>query len=573
MNEKIENMLNMALELSPEELNKSQELVIGFDAETDFWDLIIRYSSLEKVRQIPEITVRELSGGYAIINLPRSQINNLANLEEVIYIEKPKSLELAFENGRQVSCINQVQVDLPGQLNLYGEGVIVGIVDSGIDYTDRAFLDASGRTRILRLWDQVLDRVFTNEEIDNALQSDSPFSLVPSTDITGHGTNVAKIATGNFAQDLNENRGIATKSQLVVVRMSTGERNSFPRTTQLMEAVDYIIKVANEFRKPCVINISFGNTYGSHDGTSLLSTYLDSVIEDNVTAICIGSGNEGDSAGHMGGNINDVTEIELEVGQFQRSFSVQIWKDYVDTWAVEIIAPSGETTGVLVENSFVVKNDLNETTVATLFGSPKPYSRFQEIYVEMIPLDRYVNSGIWTIRLIPENIVFGQFDMWLPSANALDVNTRFLNPNVETTLTVPSATNKAITVGAYDGRTGVVASFSGRGFTRQNNQVKPDIVAPGVNIRIPNGDVVSGTSFATPFVTGSVALMMEWGIVDGNDRFLYGEKVKAYLIRGARKLPQIEQWPNPQAGWGALCLEKSLPPAEDIKKLERRTKT
>lgn len=559
MNEKIENMLNMALELSPEELNKSQELAVGFDAETDFWDLIIRYTSLDRVRVIPGITISELSGGYAIVNIPRSQIENLANLDEVIYIEKPKSLELAFENGKQVSCINQVQVDLPEQLNLYGEGVIVGIVDSGIDYTDRAFLDVNGNTRILRLWDQVLDMVFTNEEIDIALKSGNPQEFVPSTDITGHGTNVAKIAVGNFAEDLNDNRGIATKGKLVVVRMSTGERNSFPRTTQLMEAVDYIIKVANEFGMPCVINISFGNTYGSHDGTSLLSTYLDSVIDDNVTAICIGSGNEGDSAGHVGGNINEVTEIELEVGSFQNSFSVQIWKDFVDTWSVEIVAPSGETTGVLIENAVVAKNDLNETTVAVLFGSPKPYSRFQEIYVQLIPRDRYVNSGIWTIRLIPENIVFGRFDMWLPSSNALDVNTRFLNPTVETTLTVPSATSKAITVGAYDGRTGAVASFSGRGFTRQNNQVKPDIVAPGVNIRIPDGDVVSGTSFATPFVTGSIALMMEWGIVDGNDRFLYGEKVKAYLIRGARRLPQFEQWPNPQAGWGALCLRNSLP--------------
>ncbi len=583
MNEKIENMLNMALDLSPEELNKSQELAVGFDAETDFWDLIIRYTRLDRVREIPGITVRELSGGYAIVNLQRNYIEKLANLEEVIYIEKPKSLEFAFDNGKQISCINQVQVDLPGQLNLYGEGVIVGIVDSGIDYTDKAFLDSQGGTRILRLWDQVLDRVFTKDEIDIALESDNPRELIPSIDITGHGTNVAKIAAGNFAPNLSENRGIATKSQLVVVKMATGETNSFPRTTQLMEAVDYVMKVANEYNMPCVINISFGNTYGSHDGTSLLSTYLNSVIDDNVTAICIGSGNEGDSAGHIGGKINNVvgsgpidrninegnigsqlernniTEIELQVGNFQNSFSIQIWKDYVDIWSIEIVAPSGETTGVLVENNTVTKSNIDETTIAVLFGSPKPYSRFQEIYVQLIPNDRFVASGIWIIRLIPENIVFGQFDLWLPSSNALDINTRFLNSTVDTTLTVPSATNKAITVGAYDGRTSTVASFSGRGFTRQNNQVKPDIVAPGVNIQIPDGDIVSGTSFATPFVAGSVALMMEWGIVNGNDRFLYGEKVKAYLIRGARRFPQIEQWPSPQAGWGALCLRDSFP--------------
>lgn len=566
MNEKIDNQLNMALQLTPEELNKSQELSVGFDTETDSWDLIIRYTDLEEVKKIPGIDIKELTADYAIVTVPSNQIDNLANIKEVIYIEKPKSLELSFENGKNRSCINEVQIernlldiDISNPYGLFGQGVIIGIVDSGIDYLDSVFVDEQGSTRILRLWDQVIDRVYTDEDINNALENENPLSVVPSEDISGHGTNVAKIAAGNFSVDKSRNNGIATQSKLVVVKMTSSDNRGFPRTTQLMEGVDFIVKTANELRMPFVINISFGNTYGSHDGTSLISTYLDSVINDNVTVICIGSGNEGNSAGHVRNNIKDINEVELQVGKFQLSFSVQLWKDYVDKFAIEIVAPSGESTSIIMEGNQVNKFTLQQTRVAVLFGGPKPYSPFQEIYIQFIPINRYVNEGIWLFRLIPENTVYGNYDMWLPASNAISKDTFFLKPDVNTTLTVPSATNKAITVGAYNSRNDVVADFSGRGFTRENNQVKPDIVAPGVDVRIPGGDMVSGTSFSTPFVTGSVALMMEWGIVRGNDRFLYGEKVKAYLIRGARQLPQIKQWPNPEVGWGALCLEESIP--------------
>lgn len=183
--------------------------------------------------------------------------------------------------------------------------------------------------------------------------------------------------------------------------------------------------------------------------------------------------------------------------------------------------------------------------------------------MDFIPVNQYVNDGIWTIRITPERIVSGRYDLWLPNSSSLNENTRFLTPDPFTTLTIPGATLKAVTVGAYDSNTGKIATFSGRGFTRENNQVKPDIVAPGVNISsaaVGGGmAVMSGTSMATPFVTGAVALMMEWGIVRGHDPFLYGEKVKAYLIRGARHLQQFDEWPNPEAGWGALCLRDSLP--------------
>ena len=174
-----------------------------------------------------------------------------------------------------------------------------------------------------------------------------------------------------------------------------------------------------------------------------------------------------------------------------------------------------------------------------------------------------MEEGIWSFYLSPVSLISGRYDFWLPSAGILNTSTRFLRPTPDTTLTIPSTASKVITIGAYNSRYHSYADFSGRGFTRLTNQIKPDLAAPGVNIMAPaaNGGYqsVTGTSFATPVASGAAALLMQWGIVNGNDPFLYGEKVKAYLRRGAKKLPGISEYPNPMVGYGALCVRDSLP--------------
>ncbi len=560
MNEKIENQLNLALELPEAEREKSESLMEGINGTQ--WELIVRFESLDEAREIPGIQIKELQNGYAIIRVAEEWIETLASLPGIIYIEKPKSLEFSVVTGKRASCIDEVQVE--GTLGLTGEGVLVGVIDSGIDYTHPAFRNPDGTTRIVKLWDQVTDRIYDKDEINKALESSEPFQIVPSRDVTGHGTHVAGIAAGNFAENPEDNLGIATRSALLIVKMATASDNSFPRTSRLMEGIDFVVQEARRMQMPLSLNISFGNSYGSHDGNSLLDTYLDSVINDNRISVQIGTGNEGDSIGHAGGVVEEgiPTAVEFQVSDFQRGFNIQLWKDFSDVFVVQVIAPSGERTDFLQEGERVRKFQIDQTNVAVLYGMPVPYSKYQEIYMEFIPEGMYVTPGIWTIQIFPERIRVGNYDLWLPGTRAVNENTGFLMPEPLTTLTVPSTSLKVISVGAYDVRNDTVAAFSGRGFLRETNQVKPDLVAPGVEIvsaAVGGGLTrMTGTSMATPFVTGSAALMMEWGIVRGNDLFMYGEKVKAYLIRGARRLPGTTMVPNPISGWGALCLRNSL---------------
>lgn len=284
--------------------------------------------------------------------------------------------------------------------------------------------------------------------------------------------------------------------------------------------------------------------------------------------ICVGSGNEGNTAGHTSGKMREEeeTEIQLAVQSREPGLNVQIWKSYVDEAAVSIISPSGEIAGPFRETSGAQRFLVGQTELLVYYGEPKPYSARQEIYISFLPMNSYVDSGVWKIRLTPGRIVEGGWQMWLPSQSALNVGTAFLEPDSSVTLTIPSAAARVITAGAYDGLTFSYADFSGRGADRMyegSGVPKPDLAAPGVRVQAPAAGggygAFTGTSFAAPFVTGSAALLMEWGIVQGNDPYLYGEKVKAYLRRGARQLPGYSEWPNPQLGYGILCVRDSLP--------------
>ena len=583
-NPKRENLLNLALDATPEEREKSLELNVGYAPLERTWDVIVKYSGslADLAAEYPEMKIVELSNEYAIVTLPQSLMEALTNRIEIEYIEKPKRLFFSVDQGIRASCITPLY---GADFGLSGKNCLVCILDSGIDYLHPDFINPDGTTRIAYLWDQTLRPTreedappegfltgveFDSERINLALRQTTvqeARAVCPSVDTSGHGTHVAGIAAGNGRASNGRYRGVAYEATLIVVKLGTPRPDSFPRTTELMQAVDYAVHKAWQMKLPAAINISIGNNYGSHDGTSLLETYLSDISNYWKSVIVTGTGNEGAARGHTSGTLTlpvpSVVQEELLVADYETTLNLQIWKSYADSIGISIVHPNGREIGVIRERQGVQRFTLENTELLVYFGEPSPYSPYQEIYVDFLPVHDYLDSGIWKIKLTGERIAYGIYNMWLPSAAVLNSETGFLNPTEDITLTIPSTAEKLIAVGAYDSYYDQYASFSGRGYTRQTNQIKPDIAAPGVDITstAPGGGYVSqsGTSMAAPFVTGSAALLMEWGIVNGNDPYLYGEKVKAYLIRGARRLRGYNEWPNRQLGWGVLCLADSLP--------------
>lgn len=565
--QKIENQLNLALEATEEERKKSLVLETGYDPEEKTWELIVKYSgNLDTI--VPDaIRVTRLINEYAILVVPESLIESLAQRPEIEYIEKPKRLFFARAEGKRASCMTPVQRP---PLSLSGRGILVAVLDSGVDYRHEEFRNPDGSSRILAYWDQsvpgnppegyYIGSEFTKEQIDAALAGgeDKPAAqsgegLSASQDVSGHGTGVLAIAAGNG--------GVAYESGILAVKLGVPREDGFPRTTELMQGLDYVIRKAREYLMPVAVNISFGNTYGSHTGSSLLETYMDDVSALWKSVICVGSGNEGAGGGHTSGRLqNGMQEnVEFTVGPYELVMNLQIWKNYEDVFDIYLMHPNGISAGPFYEETPVQRYRMGNTEVLVYFGAPSPYSVNQEIYLDFIPQNEYVDSGIWRIRLVSRQITEGTYQMWMPGSSVVGADTRFLNPVETNTLTIPSTARKVITVGAYRASADAYADFSGRGETER----KPSLVAPGTNILTasPGGGYVrqTGTSFATPFVTGAAALLMQYGITDGNDPYLYGEKVRAYLQRGAQPLPAFQEYPNATVGWGKLCVEKSIP--------------
>lgn len=561
--QKLENLLNISLQATKEEREKSEELGIGYDPEQNTWELIVRYTgSLDGLRtRYPQIRIRELLNQYAVLIVPETLVDAVSQETVIEYVEKPKQLYFELQAGKAASCINAVQQGMNNPFGLFGKGTIVAVIDTGIRAESMEFRNADGSTRILNIWDQTTGTEYDRSRIDEALQNETKDTAgIPGADVLGHGTQVAAIACGSS--------GVAAQADILVVKLGLAAKNGFPRTTQLMEALDYVVRKAIDYGKPLAVNISFGNNYGDHTGSSLLENFINDIADSWKCSICIGSGNEGLGAVHTGGTLTEDTEetVELAVSSYETGLSIQIWKDYWDDIAVEIIAPSGRNLGRIQENSRVSRIRYEDMELLTYFGEPSPFRIRQEIYIDMIPQTVYIQSGLWKFRLIPRSIRNGRYDMWLPAQGALNFGTGFTSPDSASTFTIPSAAAKAVTVGAYDAGTGSAAPFSGRGYIVEiggSLMVKPELAAPGVNVLVPSVSGmarVSGTSYATPFVTGSAALLMEWGIVRGNDAFLYGEKLKAYLIKGAEPLAGAAV-PDTQTGWGRLCLKNSLPQA------------
>ena len=558
---KLSTELNLALNTNETERIKALDLNVGYDSFIGEWELIIKHTgSLEELSNSLGFSYVELLNGYAIVYIDEEKIYDLATANEILYIDKPKKL-VAEENriisGTSQSCMSFLFTE---ESTLSGVGVLVAIIDSGIDYTHPVFMGKNGNSRIYEIWDQTVDgnppidyyrgTVYTSMDIDKSLKEGMPLETY---DASGHGTAVASVVAN-----------LAPGAQLLIVKLANLGSDNFPTTSSLIMGIDYAVRTAMQLNMPLAINLSYGNNYGAHNGNSILEDYINSVAGIYKLSIAVGTGNDGISKRHSQvylGNTS-LSQVDFNVGEFETGINLQIWKSYSDNIDVVLITPSGDEIGPFSQFQNIATYNLTNMIIKVIYSFPNPINTLQEIYISIIPKEQYIEEGNWRLYIRPRSISSGRVDIWLPVAGSTSSELEFLNPSEFTTLTIPSTATRAISVGAYNQRTLAYAPFSGRGYT-VSGDIKPDIVAPGVDVEVAISGggygLASGTSFSTPFVSAAIAILMEYGIVLDNDPFLFGEKIKSYLIKGARKLPGYDIWPNEKLGWGALCLFDSFP--------------
>ncbi|EQG45286.1 subtilisin-like serine germination related protease [Clostridioides difficile] len=496
------------------------------------------------------VSVEILNSSYAIITSSNEEdVNILLTYPEIEFIEKPFILQTQDVQSFSSTGITGFK----NRTGLTGKGTIIGIIDSGIDYTLPVFRDSDGRSKILYYWDQSIQgnppegfregTLYTNEDINNAIDGSM---YIPISTTSLHGTHVAGICAT-----------IASDARIIVVRVGNIQTDIFSRSTEFMRAIKFILDRALELRMPVTLNISYGSNEGSHRGTSLFEQYIDDMCLFWKNNIVVAAGNNADKGGHKRIRLqNNITEeVEFIVGEGERILNINIWPDFVDDFSVHLVNPSNNQTQAISLTSGEIRNTLGETRITGYFYPIAPYSLTRRVTLQLSS-NTQITPGLWKIVFEPIDIVTGNVNIYLPTSEGLNRNTRFLIPTQELTVTVPGTASRVITVGSFNSRTDIVSIFSGEGDT-QLGVFKPDLLAPGEDIVsfLPGGTsgALTGTSMATPHVTGVCSLFMEWGIVNGNDLFLYSQKLRALLLKGARRLSN-QSYPNNSSGFGFLNL-------------------
>ena len=514
------------------------------------YEVIVKYNGdILRLEQELNVDVEILNDNFAIITSNDPNLfEELLNYTEVEYVERPFILETQDEQSFSASGITSFK----NRTDLTGRGTLIGLIDSGIDYTLPVFKDNNGNSKILYYWDQSTGNnppegfkegsLYTNSDINEALNGvrDIPIPITAT-----HGTHVGSIC----AQ-------IANNAQFIVVRVGSRQTDVYSRSTEFMRAIKFILDRALELAKPIAINISYGTNEGSHKGLSLFEQYIDDMCLYWKNNIVVAAGNNGNKGGHKRIDLSDSSNeqiVEFVVGQGETILNINIWPNFADKFLITVINPSNEESQSLSIENNKISNNLRGTNITGYFYEIQPYSIQRRITIRLSS-NNQITPGIWKIVFSQINIVDGIVDLYLPTSEGLSPDTRFLAPSGLLTVTVPGTANRVITVGSYNSRTDVVSGFSGRGDISQGIY-KPDLLAPGENIisYLVGGTTgaLTGTSMATPHVTGCCALLMEWGIVQGNDLYLYSQKLKSLLLQNARR-NRNSIYPSNTNGYGFL---------------------
>lgn len=503
------------------------------------------------------------------------------SLENFRYNSIPNCYELMDLQAMDDAGISVVQT-YP-TLRLLGSGIMIGILDTGIDYRNPLFQNIDGSTRIAGIWDQTIQEgqmpegldygsEYTEEMINEALRSENPLEIVPSMDTDGHGTFIASVAAGGA--DL-EHRfiGAAPESVLAVVKLKQAKSylKDFYAIRQdavcfqendIMLAMKYINGLARKRNMPLVICVALGTNLGGHNGTSLLSSMLDAYSSMLNRSVVISAGNGAVQRRHFFHelrDVNDVAEAEIRVEEGVEGFVVELWTTVPNVLTVAFTSPSGERTGYIsLKQGYEYKEEFifDQTDVDVEYRLLLENNDSQLIFMRF----RNPSQGIWKINVRPVRISDGRFHMWLPVPEFLTGEVYFLQADPDTTVAEPGSSLMAMTVAFYNGIDNSVDINSGRGYTR-DERIKPDYAAPGVMVTgagLNNEFVVrSGSSVSVGIAAGASALLMEWVIRQTGSRGVNSSQIRNIILLGAEQRPGAEN-PNREWGYGTMDLYRSL---------------
>ena len=542
----------------------------------DYADFIIEigFRENEARQEYKDLCIQDIGYKFSAIYYPLSEINPISVGADA-YIAIPKLFGLMDTSA--VEATGALRLQRVRGASLTGNGVIVGFIDTGIDYTNDIFKNVTGRTRILSIWDQSdqsgthpqgieFGSEYTREDIDRALQSENPYSIVPTKDTQGHGTFMAGVACGS--EDVENNFiGAANESQIAVVKLKKAKKylrdfylieenvQDVYQENDIMQAVTYLRNLSRRESKPLVLVLGLGTGSGQRSGGSALSQQLNDLGEMIGCCVVTCAGNEGNARLHYKGSVlnKEYEDVELRVGEGTNGFTMELWGNSPDIISVAFISPAGEMISRIparVGQSDTVEFLLEKSKIDISYSLVEAGGGVELIFMRFID----PTPGVWIIRVYGNNILEGEYNIWLPIKQFIDKETYFLKPNPDITLTVPSTTQATITVAAYDNMTNALFTDSSRGFTR-TNEIKPDITAPGVNVYGPgiNNNYVrkSGTSVAAALVAGNCAQLMQWGIVEKNETQMKTNYIKNFLIRGAIRDRNIV-YPSKEWGYGKV---------------------
>lgn len=534
-------------------------------------------STIDGEQEERDNCIQRLNEQYSIYYLPKGDIDCDEMYKIQPYVEVPNVFGL---EKRAVEAAGIPAVFSLPALNLMGQGTLIGVIDTGIDYTHPAFIFEDGTSKIVNIWDQSLGgnppegflfgTEFSQAQLNEALKAEDPLTVVPELDDNGHGTFLAGVAAGR--ENKKENFiGAAPDAELIVVKVKGVKKclREFYlirkgavgfQSNDILLGINYVLQKAKQIGKPIVILLGCGDNMGPHDGNTFTEKTLELYARLSGVVITVPAGNEASLGHHYHGNYQVDNEDGFESVQFnvadnEPGFYINFWNYMPDKFSIALTSPSGTDTGQIpfrVDQKQEITFIAEKTQILVEYAFVEGRTGDEAIFIRL----KDPSPGIWNLKVFGELVVDGRYDIWLPREGFAKKETVFLAPDPYITMTTPSTNKTTITVGAFNDITKSLYIPSGRGLTR-DLIVKPDLVAPGVNVLGPiaNGQYgfMSGTSIATALVAGASALLLEWGFVKGNNEKLDTITAKTYLVRGANRRESLD-YPNREWGFGELNL-------------------